>query len=274
MNEFDNNRLVRAFGELRGSGRKALLPFLTAGYPDMPTTVGLLEELQRRGVRVCELGIPFSDPIADGPTIQASYTEALSVGLHLEDILAGVRQYREGGGTMALLAMVSYSIVFRHDPAKFCREAATAGFDGLIVPDLPLDEAADFEALARESGLCNVMLIAPTTSQDRRERIAQHSTGFIYLVSVAGITGERTKLPAETVRRVEEIKNLTETPVCVGFGISKPEMVAEVCAAADGAIVGSAIIHRITDARNVSLPNEQLIRRVGDFVGELLEPIS
>ncbi len=254
------------------------MPFITAGYPDLDATEMLLADFASRGVRVCELGIPFSDPIADGPVIQASYTAALEAGITCGEIFRTVRQFRDGGpigdghDDIALLCMVSYSIVFRHEPAPFCAEAATAGFDGLIVPDLPLEEAEGFEAVAADAGLCNVMLIAPTTPRERQLELARHSRGFIYFISVAGTTGERDKLPDATIAAVRELREHTDTPVCVGFGIARPETVAAVCEVADGAIVGSAIVHRITD--NKDKPTTELVKNVGEFVGELLEPVS
>ncbi|KKL92114.1 hypothetical protein LCGC14_1887910 [marine sediment metagenome] len=258
--------------ELRGAGRKTLLPFVTAGYPDLETTEALLADMEARGLRIAELGIPFSDPIADGPTIQASYTDALAAGVTVEDILAMVRRYRSGGGGMALVAMVSYSIVYKRGPEEFLASLAECGFDGLIVPDLPVEEAAGLERLAAADGLANVMLIAPTSPPERRVEIMRHSRGFIYYISVAGITGERDTLPEETIQAVAELRGHTETPICVGFGISNPETVAYVCDVADGAIVGSAIIRRITDARDK--PRDQLVAEVGGFVSRLLEPIA
>ena len=265
-----DNRLTAAFAELRAAGKKTVLPFLTAGYPDLATTEALLNDIEKRGARVCELGVPFSDPIADGPTIQASYTAALDAGVTTAGIFEMVNRYRAGGGQMALLAMVSYSIVFRHEPATFLADAKAAGLDGVIVPDLPVDEAADMEQLAADAGICSVLLIAPTTPEDRRLEIARHSQGFIYYISVSGITGERKELPPETISGVAELRTHTDTPVCVGFGISDADMVKTVCQAADGAIVGSAIIHRITDA----IGESDLVDRVGSFVGELLAPVS
>ncbi len=267
-----DNRLVRTFAELRAAGRKTLLPFLTAGYPDLDATCELLGEIERRGARVCELGVPFSDPVADGPTIQASYTAALAGGVTSEGIFGAVRRYRDAGGGMALLAMVSYSIVYRHGVEAYLAAAKDAGFDGFIIPDLPADEAAPVADLAAGTGLANVLLIAPTTPAERRIEIARASTGFIYFISVAGITGERTQLPAETVSAVAELRTHTDTPICVGFGISTPEMVRTVCETADGAIVGSAIIHRITDAKDG--PREALTGAVGDFVESLLAPLG
>ena len=267
----EHNRLTRVFAELGASGHKALVPFLTAGYPDLETTEALLVDVERRGARICELGIPFTDPIADGPTIQGSYTEALAAGVTSRAAFDMVRRYRQAGGEMALLAMVSYSIVFRRGAEAFLDAAKAAGLDGLIVPDLPLDEAERLGPPAAARELANVMLIAPTTPPARRLAIAAHSRGFIYFISVAGITGQRDRLPDETIAAVKELRSRTRTPVCVGFGISNPQTVATVCAAADGAIVGSAIIHRITEAK--AAPREQLVERVGGFVGELLAAV-
>jgi len=267
-----DNRITTTFAELRSAGRKSVLPFLTAGYPDLAATEALLNDFESRGVRMCEIGVPFSDPIADGPTIQASYTAALEAGVTCEQIFEMVRRYRAAGGQMALVAMVSYSIVFRHELKAYLAEAASAGFDGVIIPDLPVEEAGTAETLAAEAGLANVLLIAPTTPPDRRIEIAKQSRGFIYYISVAGITGERDKLPPETVDAVAELRTHTDTPIAVGFGISNPAMVAEVCAAADGAIVGSAIIHRITDAMGAG--TDALVKQVGDFVSELLAPLA
>ncbi|MDY6913822.1 MAG: tryptophan synthase subunit alpha [Planctomycetota bacterium] len=271
MTKPENNRLVRTFAELRAAGSKTLVPFITAGYPDLPTTEALLGEFEARGVRICELGVPFSDPIADGPVIQASYTEALAAGIDSDGIFKTVRSYRNAGGEMALAAMVSYSIIYRHGVEDYLQSAADAGFDAFIVPDLPLDEAAEFESQAAARGLCNVMLIAPTTPPDRRLEIAGHSRGFIYYISVAGITGERDGLPEETIRTVAELRKHTDTPVCVGFGISNAETVAHVCRVADGAIVGSAIVHRIED--NKDAPRKKLAKQIGEFVSELLAPV-
>ena len=249
-----------------------LLPFLTAGYPDIETTAALLADFEARGVRLCEIGVPFSDPIADGPTIQASYTAALDAGVTCRKIFDMVRHYRQAGGEMALVAMVSYSIVFRHGATAYLAESAKAGFDGVIIPDLPVDEAGDMEKLAADAGLMNVLLIAPTTPAERKIEIARQSQGFIYYISVAGITGERDKLPPDTIDAVGELRKHTDTPVCVGFGIARPDMVEEVCRVADGAIVGSAIIHRITDA--MDKPQAELVKRVGDFVTEMLRPLG
>ena len=272
MTDLADNRLVQAFAELRSAGAKTLAPFLTAGYPDLAATAAMLADWESRGVRVVELGFPFSDPIADGPVIQASYTEALAAGITVDGIFEMVRGYRAAGDKLALIAMVSYSLVYRRGVAKFLDDAKSAGLDAVLVPDLPLDEATGLEALAAERGLANVMLIAPTTPPERRDEIARHSRGFIYYVSVSGITGERTSLPPATIDAVAELRTHTDTPIAVGFGISNAETVAVVCGVADAAIVGSAIVHRITD--NKHLPPRQLVETIGAFVSELLAPVA
>jgi tryptophan synthase alpha chain len=247
------------------------MPFITAGYPDLETTEALLADFERRGVRICEIGIPFSDPIADGPIIQASFTEALERGVTVAKIFQAIRRYRVGGGKMALTAMGSYSIIFRHGPAAYIKEAAEAGFDGLIVPDLPVEEAGAIEPMLADAGMANILLIAPTTPQQRRLAIAARSQAFIYYISVAGTTGQRTSLPPETADAVAQLRKHTDTPICVGFGISSPETVESICKAADGAIVGSAIVRRITEHKNE--PREALVEKVGQFVSELIKPL-
>ena len=266
------NRLEASFAALRAEGGRTVVPFITAGYPSLAATEAVLKRFDALGLRVCELGIPFTDPIADGPVIQASYTDALSAGVTSGKIFEMVRRFRDNGGQLALVAMVSYSIVFRHGPEAFAKAAAKAGFDGLIVPDLPLEEAAAMEQTTAEVGLSLILLIAPTTSPARRIEIAAHSRGFIYYISIAGITGERTALPAETIEAVAELRKHTDTPICVGFGISNAETVANACRVADGAIVGSAIVHRITDVKDRG--PDAVADAAGAFVAELLKPLA
>ncbi len=270
--KLQNNRVVKTFSDLRAQGGKTLLPFITAGYPDLETTAAMLRDLEARGIKACELGIPFSDPIADGAVIQASYTKVLEAGVNVNDIFKMVRDYRKSGGQLALIAMVSYSIVFRRSPEKFITAAAEAGFDGLIVPDLSLEEAGEFEKLAASHGVANIMLIAPTSPQSRRTEIARHSRGFIYYISIAGITGERDKLPDTTIKAVAELHEQTAMPICVGFGVSNAATVKTVCSVADGAIVGSAIVRRIEDAVAAGLPRKKMVEQLGSFISELLEP--
>jgi len=272
VNALNENRLIKIFTELEAANAKTLIPFITAGHPDMATTEGLLKDFEARGARICELGIPFSDPIADGPTIQNSYTDALTAGTTSKKIFKLTSRYRADGGKLALVAMVSYSIVYRHGVERYLADLYEAGFDGLIIPDLSLEEAPALEGLAAAKGLTNVMLIAPTTPPQRRLEIARHSRGFIYFISIAGITGERDKLPEGTIAAVGELRKHTDTPVCVGFGISNPQMVVEVCKVADGAIVGSALVRRISDLKDA--PIDQRVKELGEFVTTLIRPLN
>jgi tryptophan synthase alpha chain len=261
------NRIEQAFEELRRSGRKALMPFLTAGDPDLATTAALIREMVSRGASLIELGLPYSDPVADGPTIQASYTRALDGGTTLDGIFAMVRQLRQDCQA-PISAMGSFSLVTRRGMDRFLDDAQAAGIDGLIIPDLPLEECDAMAAGAARRGLSHIMLVAPTSPWERAARIARRSTGFLYYVSVAGITGERKELPADIVCHVERLRQETKVPVCVGFGISRPEHVRQVTAVADGAIVGSAIVRRIGDL--AGRPTAEVVRCIGDYVAELV----
>ena len=245
-----------------------LWPFLAAGYPDLATTAALLKALDALPIRGVELGIPFSDPIADGPVIQRAFSEALSGGLKLRDVFEMVSALR-GEIRYPLLAMVSASIVYRVGIETFVNNASAAGFDGLIVPDISLEEAPRLAEAAGGAGLRLSMLIAPTTPAERRERIADVSSGFLYYVSVQGTTGARESLPADLKTNVCELKDATDSPVLVGFGIGNPSQVREVCGYADGAIVGSAIVRRITELCEQGKPGPALVAEVTAFIGEL-----
>ena len=238
------SRVAAAFAGLRQRRELGLAPFVAAGYPDLSTTVALLPALERGGANVIEVGIPFSDPVADGPTIQAAFNAALARGLRIADVFSAVAETR-GDVSVPLVAMVSYSIVFRYGAERFFGDAARAGFDGVILPDLPPPEAAAVCGRANGAGLSTSLLVAPTTSAGRRKEIAELSTGFIYYLSVSGITGERDRLPEDLEANLRQLRSITERPVCVGFGISRPEHLKQLEGKADGAIVGSAIVKRI-----------------------------
>jgi tryptophan synthase alpha chain len=239
------SRVAQAFDALRRRREFALLPFIAAGYPDLSTSATLLPALEAGGADVIEVGIPFSDPVADGPTIQAAFTAALAKGLRIADVFAAVAEARRHV-SVPLMAMVSYSIVFRFGVDRFFEQAKAAGFDGVILPDLPPPEAASVCGRAAAAGLATTLLVAPTTSAARRREIAELSTGFVYYLSVSGITGERDRLPADLEANLRQIRSVTTKPVCVGFGISRPEHLVQLAAHADGAIVGSAIVKRVT----------------------------
>lgn len=260
------NRIDQAFAELRGQKRGTVIPFITAGYPSLAVTEELLLALDAAGLRVCEIGIPFSDPVADGPVIQHSMTEALKTGVHPADVFAMVRRIRSRI-KLALVAMVSFSIVFRIGPRKFIHEAKEAGIDGFIFPDLPLEEAGKISRIAQEEGTTSSLLIAPTTPPERAVQIARACSGFVYVLARTGITGERDQLPEGLADRVAAIRKITPLPIGVGFGIGKPAHVAQVTGVAEGAIVGSALVRRLGDAAGQD--PRQAAAAVAEFVIEL-----
>jgi tryptophan synthase alpha chain len=218
-----------------------------------------------------EVGIPYSDPIADGPVVQASYTRALEHKIKLGDILETLAGVARAVST-PLVTMVSYAIVYRHGLDKYVGEIQERGLAGLIVPDLPVEESAQLAGICGRNGISLIQLVTPTTPRERAVRIAETSTGFLYYVSVAGITGERTTLPPELVDNVGWLRTQTDLPICIGFGISRPEHVKLLAPVADGLIVGSAIVRRIAEADKK--PREQVLREVGDYVAELLGALN
>lgn len=241
------SRISDVFTQAAQAGRMTFMPFITAGDPSTETTTAVLRALGAADVDLIELGFPYSDPIADGPVIQASYTRALENGIKLEQIFSMMSSLKDAG-LPPVLAMVSYAIIFRHGMQKFAARAAEVGFSGLIIPDLPADEAEDMAALARTHQLDLVQLIAPTTTAARTQQILNGSSGFVYCVSVAGTTGVRKQLPPELTDQLKQLRQATELPLAVGFGISSPEQVSELEDVADGIIVGSAIVKRIAEA--------------------------
>lgn len=242
-----SERIAGYFSGARASGRGALLPYVTAGYPDIDTTIAILRDVHHPAVACVELGIPFSDPIADGPIIQTSFSRALRGGFRLNALFERLCAQRDSI-RVPLVAMVSYTIVFRRGVAAFVTAAVSAGIEALIIPDLPLEEADDVREVAGAAGCGLILIVAPTSSTDRRRRIATVSSPFLYYQSVAGVTGERTALPPELAMNVQQLREMGGKPVCVGFGISQAAHVREVCSVADGAIVGSAIVRRMNDA--------------------------
>ena len=235
-------------------GRLAFLPFVPAGYPDLATTTRLIEALGPAGADVIEVGFPFSDPIADGPVIQEAFAHALNHGVKTKDVFAAVAAAKSAAksanasASPALVAMVSYSIVFRYGQSRFLADAKQAGFDAILIPDLPPPQAQSTCAAITAAGLDTVLLVAPTTTEPRRKEIATLTTGFIYYLSVSGITGERAALPPELAAGLANMKSLTPLPICVGFGISKPQHLQQLTGHAHGAIVGSALVRAIQSA--------------------------
>lgn len=258
--------LEAMFAANRAAGRKAVAPFVTAGDPDPATSVAVLEALDRAGASLCELGVPYSDPIADGPVIQASYTRALGSGITLEKVF-GVAREATGRVAMPILAMASYSLVFRRGIDRFVADATATGLAGFVVPDLPVEESDDLDGACRAAGLALVRLVTPTTPPARAAAIAAKSTGFLYCVSVAGVTGARTELPPGLIDRVKWLRGQTDVPILVGFGISGPDQVKAVCEVADGAIVGSALVRLV--AEQAANGPAALAAAIEKFVGDL-----
>jgi tryptophan synthase alpha chain len=246
------------------------MPFVTAGDPDLEFTVSVLHELADAGCDMCELGLPYSDPIADGPVVQASFTRALENGIKLRQIFDAASSILPNL-PMPVVTMVSYSIIFRQGQEEFVRRAKEAGFAGAIVPDLLVEEAAPLAAICGKEDFSLIQLVTPTTPRERALKIARSSTGFLYYVSVTGITGERDDLPAELVDSVARLRAATELPICIGFGISRPEHVRTLAPVADGLIVGSAIVRRFAVVNR--LPRRAVLREVRSFVDELIQAL-
>ncbi len=252
------------------------MPFLTAGDPDLSATARLVQELANRGANLIEIGFPYSDPIADGPVIQASYTRALARGIQIDGIfecirrLAGTAPFKTR--SVPLVGMVSYSLVHRRGPEQFLSEAEAAGLSGMIVPDLPLEESEGLARLAAERAFKLIQLVTPTTPRERAVRIARQSTGFLYYVSIAGITGERDRLPEELAGQLRWLRGQIELPVCVGFGISKPEHVRLLRDVADGVIVASALLRHLEQV--AIRPFEEIVREIGEHAQVLAEALE
>lgn len=260
--------ISQKFAELRQGQQRAFIPFITAGDPDLATTPRLIRLLAEAGADLIEIGFPYSDPIADGPVIQESYTRALQQKLTVNQIFEMVGSLRDEG-LPPLVAMVSYAIIFRHGVDQFIRQARQAGFAGFIVPDLPTDEASELAPQMQAAGLDLIQLIAPTTTRERAENIMAHSSGFIYCIAVAGITGARENLSAGLFDQLKWLKSRTEIPLAVGFGISRPEHVPPLREVADGVIVGSAIVRYLQAVAEGEQTLEQALPALQEFASQM-----
>ena len=247
------------------------MPFITAGDPDLNTTLKLIRELAQRGVDFIEIGFPYSDPIADGPVIQASYTRALGKGLRIPDIFTAIRSLAPTKEAIPpLVAMVAYAIIYRFGIESFVRQASDAGFSGLIVPDLPAEEAGELRSQSLAHGMDLIHLISPTTTPERAESSVRSAGGFLYCISVAGITGERDQLPAELRTQLEWLKSKTPLPLAVGFGISKPEQVHGLRGLADGVIVGSAFVRQVAALSEGKVSESEMLTNCGELAEKML----
>jgi tryptophan synthase alpha chain len=242
-----SGRIERRFSALRAAGRAGLVAYLTAGDPDRDTSVLLLRGLAGAGADLIEIGMPFSDPMADGPAIQAAGQRALKAGMTLRGTLALVRELRRADDATPIVLMGYYNPIYRYGPAAFARDAASSGVDGVIVVDLPPEEDAELTDPARGAGLAFVRLATPTSDDRRLPVILERAGGFLYYVAIAGITGTRA-VDAEAVRAaVARLRRFTALPIAVGFGIKTPEQAAAIARIADAAVVGSALVQRLAD---------------------------
>lgn len=255
------NRIEQKFRELKKKNKKAFIVFITAGFPNFEITKKLVLQLAKSGADLIELGVPFSDPMADGPVIQESSRLSLERGTTLSKILVLVKSLRRQT-QIPLCLMTYYNLIFCFGKERFLNQAHQAGIDGVIIPDLPPEEDRDFVLECRRNNIDTIFFLSPTTPLERILLINKFSCGFIYYVSLTGVTGAREKLPADLIENLKIIKKYTDKPVCVGFGVSRPEQVRQIFCFADGVIVGSAVIKKIQE----NLTKPALVKKVGRFV--------
>jgi tryptophan synthase alpha chain len=267
------SRIPGRFAELRRAGRAAFIPFITAGDPDAETSFAILEKLPAAGADLIELGVPFSDPMADGPAIQASSQRAIAAGMTLTKVLDLVRRFRKHDTTTPLVLMGYYNPMHAYGTARFAKDAAQAGVDGLITVDLPPEEDAVLRTPASAQHLDVVRLATPTTDERRLKTILNGAGGFVYYVSVAGVTGTKTFTSDDVKSAVQSVKSQTALPCAVGFGIRDPEQAAEIARIADGAVVGSAIVARIAAGLQNRLRRAAIVKDVTEFCAALASAV-
>lgn len=260
------NRIDQRFASLRASRTRAFIPYITAGDPTLARTAELIVELDRAGADVIELGIPFSDPIADGPVNQEAALRALKHGVSLHDVVGMVGEVR-GRTEAGLVLFTYYNPVLAYGIEAFARDAAAAGVDGVLCVDLPPEESEEYKKLLDAHGIATVFLLAPTSTEERIALVAERSSGFIYYVSRTGVTGARAEVEQSVHGMVDAIRRCTDKPVAVGFGVSAPEQVREIAGYADGIIVGSAIVSRIGELGDAP----DMPRTIGAFVKTLAD---
>ena len=262
------SRITDRFADLRQKNESGLVAFITAGDPNLETTAALVREFERVGVDVVELGVPFSDPLADGPTIQAASERALKVGTTVEDVLSLVKSLRLDGVEIPVVLMTYYNPMLQFGLERFAQACEEAGVDGIIATDLPPEEGSQWIAAGRAHNVDTIFLLAPTSTDARVEAVAAATTGFIYCVARLGVTGARDTVPEELGELVTRIRQHTQTPIAAGFGFSKPEHVRIACRqlGADAVVVGSAIVNLI--AQHTGQP-EEAVRQTTLFVQQL-----
>jgi tryptophan synthase alpha chain len=267
MAEATSVSIEGAFAAARAEDRAALMPYLMGGFPDQDTATAIAEAYDAAGADLIELGVPFSDPLADGPTIHAADTAALDAGATLESVLETCATVAD---RLPVALMAYTNMVLSHGVEEFATLAAEAGAAGVIVPDLPLEEQSGIAEALGSHGLALIPLVAPTTPPERRAQICAGAHGFVYLVSTVGVTGERTELPAELTDLIGAAKDEADVPVAVGFGISTAEQAATVGKVADGVIIGTRLVRAVADAAG----RDDAVKAVGEFLSETRAALS
>ncbi len=263
------NRIETVFAELKSQGRKAFIAYITAGDPSIQSTVKLVMELESSGVDIIELGVPFSDPVADGPVNQEAAIRALKRGVNIRQILDAVKSIRKESG-IPMVFFTYLNTILSYGMERFVNDAKDAGLDGALILDLPPEEAGEYKRLMDEKQLATIFLVSPVTPHERIKLIAGNATGFVYYVSQMGVTGERESVSESIPKMILAIRNHTTIPIAVGFGISTPRQVREVSKFADGVVVGSSIVKRIGEKGNIS----GFEKEIGDFVKTLTAPLK
>jgi len=263
------SRIKSTFNRLKKKNETALIPYIMAGDPDLATTRTLILEMEKAGCDIIEIGAPFSDPLADGPTIQKAAIRSLQHNTSIADVLGLVADVRKAS-KIPLILMTYYNLIFKYGEEKFVNDATAAGLDGMILPDLPPEEAGTLAPLAKKAGLDMIFLLAPTSTDDRIKLVTKLSQGFVYYVSLTGVTGARTGLQQSIQDSLKRIKTMTDKPVAVGFGISTPDQASQVTHwGADGVIVGSALVKVIEE----NIGNPELVHRAVTFVKALKQGV-
>jgi tryptophan synthase alpha chain len=263
------SRIKNTFNRLKKKNETALIPYIMGGDPDLATTKTLILEMEKAGCDIIELGAPFSDPLADGPTIQKAAIRSLKNRTSIADVLGLIADVRKTS-RIPLILMTYYNLIFKYGEERFVRDAAAAGLDGIILPDLPPEEAGTLIPLAKKAGLDTIFLLAPTSTDDRIKLVSKVSQGFVYYVSLTGVTGARTDIQHSVKDSLQRIKAITDKPVAVGFGISSPDQAAQVALwGADGVIVGSALVKVIEEQSG----NPELVNKAVAFVKALKQGV-
>ena len=274
MSKKPETRIARGFAALKKEGRPGLVTFTTAGDPDLETSVKILNGLAEAGADMIEIGVPFSDPMADGPSVQASSLRAIKGGMSLRKTLGIVAEYRKKDDDTPIVLMGYYNPIYIYGVEAFLKDAKKAGVDGLIVVDLPPEEEGELCLPALDAGINFIYLAAPTTTDQRLPRVLEHASGFVYFVAITGITGTRSANAADVAGHVGRIRAQTDLPVAVGFGIRTPEQASKIAAVADAAVVGSALVDQITaNLDDNGKPGPGTVDAVLDLVRSLAEGV-